>query len=389
MNFVYLSPHFPPNYEAFSVELHRHGVKVLGLGDAPYDSLSPRLREALTEYYQVQDMHDYDHLVRALGYFTYHHGKLHRLDSHAEYWLETEARLREDFNIPGLRTDELISMKRKSLMKKKFVEAGVNAIEGEVARDHDHALEIAGRLGFPLVAKPDIGVGAAATYRFLNTEDLSRFYREQNPQDYILEQFIEGTLVSFDGLTDRDGEPILLASHVFSAGIMDVVGDDLDMYYYSLRELPEDLEKAGRAILNVYRPKERFFHFEFFRRHKDQALVALEVNMRPPGGLTTDMFNYANDIDIYQQWARVVAGQPFDAVIKRPYHVCYVGRKDSRPYLHPHQELLERAGELLCHEERIQSIFRGAIGDQGYLLRSPDPEELLQFAHYALAAQIP
>jgi hypothetical protein len=101
------------------------------------------------------------------------------------------------------------------------------------------------------------------------------------------------------------------------------------------------------------------------------------------------MFNYANDIDIYQQWAKVVAGQPFDAVIKRPYHVCYVGRKDSRPYLHPHQELLERAGELLCHEERIQSIFRGAIGDQGYLLRSPDPEELLQFAHYALAAQIP
>jgi hypothetical protein len=34
--------------------------------------------------------------------------------------------------------------------------------------------------------------------------------------------------------------------------------------------------------------------------------VALEVNMRPPGGFTTDMFNYACDIDIYRIWAQVM-----------------------------------------------------------------------------------
>jgi len=58
----------------------------------------------LTEYYKVNDMHSYDELLRALGYFTHHYGKLDRIDSLNEYWLETEAELRTDFNIPGLKT---------------------------------------------------------------------------------------------------------------------------------------------------------------------------------------------------------------------------------------------------------------------------------------------
>ena len=33
MNYVYLSPHFPPNYYLFCVHLSRLGVQVLGLKD--------------------------------------------------------------------------------------------------------------------------------------------------------------------------------------------------------------------------------------------------------------------------------------------------------------------------------------------------------------------
>jgi len=41
--------------------------------------------------------------------------------------------------------------------------------------------------------------------------------------------------------------------------------------------------------------------------------------MRPPGGMTTDMFNYANDIDIYREWAHVVVYNRFTAQYTRPY----------------------------------------------------------------------
>ncbi|NCU31754.1 MAG: carboxylate--amine ligase, partial [Candidatus Moranbacteria bacterium] len=97
MNYVYLSPHFPPNYFNFCVALKRLGVNVLGLGDVAYDSLRPELKAAFTEYYRVDDLHNYDQLLRAMGYLTHKHGKIDGIDSNNEYWLETEALLRTDF----------------------------------------------------------------------------------------------------------------------------------------------------------------------------------------------------------------------------------------------------------------------------------------------------
>jgi hypothetical protein len=163
---------------------------------------------------------------------------------------------------------------------------------------------------------------------------------------------------------------------------METVNEDDHIFYCSLREIPPDLEEAGRRTARAFDVRERFFHFEFFRAEQDGGIVALEVNLRPPGGLTTDMFNYANDIDIYREWARVVAHNRFTATWSRPYHVAYVGRKRSKRYVHGHGEILSTIGGLLVHHEEIDSIFRAAIGDYGYLVRSKDRDEVLAAAHF-------
>lgn len=82
---------------------------------------------------------------------------------------------------------------------------------------------------------------------------------------------------------------------------METVNDDTHIYYYTLRDIPADLEEAGHQIIRAFDLKARFFHFEFFRE-KDGSLIALEVNMRPPGGFTTDMWNYSGNLNIYQVW---------------------------------------------------------------------------------------
>src|SRR5512134_2602152 len=151
MNFVFLSPHFPPNYYRFAVALKNHGVTVLGLADENYDSLRPELKASLTEYYRVKDMHNYDELLRALGYFTHRYGKIDRIDSHSEYWLETEARLRTDFNIPGPRLSAMAQFKRKSLMKAAFGRAGVTAARGRICNNLGEALALLTEIGFPVV----------------------------------------------------------------------------------------------------------------------------------------------------------------------------------------------------------------------------------------------
>src|SRR5512145_2643688 len=174
MNFVFLSPNFPPNYYPFCVRLRDIGANVLGLADAPCDALRPELRDALAEYYRVDDMHDYDRLVRALGHFTHRHGRIDRIDSLNEYWLETESALRTDFNIPGLRSDAIESVKRKSRMKEIYRGAGVAVARGGIARSLPDGLRIVAETGYPLVAKPDKGVGAAATFKIRDRAELER-----------------------------------------------------------------------------------------------------------------------------------------------------------------------------------------------------------------------
>ena len=48
MNFVFISPHFPHNYENFCRALKQNGVTVLGIADAPYESLSQVLKDSMT-----------------------------------------------------------------------------------------------------------------------------------------------------------------------------------------------------------------------------------------------------------------------------------------------------------------------------------------------------
>jgi len=176
-------------------------------------------------------------------------------------------------------------------------------------------------------------VGAAKTYKIHSQDELQKFFEQKPPIDYILEEFILGSICSFDGLTDQDGNPVFYTAHHYSQGVMEIVNNDDIVYYYSLRDIPSDLEDAAQDAA-CFRRTRAFLSFEFFRTREDNRLVALEVNMRPPGGMTTDMFNFANDIDIYREWANVIVYNKFMAEYSHKYHCCYVGRKFNRLYAH-------------------------------------------------------
>jgi hypothetical protein len=381
MNIVFLSPHFPSHYFRFCLNLKSAGANVLGIGDEPYDNLSQALRTALTEYYQVDDMHNYDALVRACGFFTHRYGKIDRLDSLNEYWLGTEARLRDDFNIDGVRGSEIDFIRRKSCMKAKFREAGIPVARGKVVQTIEDARSLIRETGYPVIVKPDEGVGAIATYRIESNQDLENFFETRPHSDDIMEEFIAGDIYSFDGLADRNGQPVFYTAHTFSQGIMETVNEARHIYYYSLREIPATLEKAGRECLKAFNVRERFFHLEFFQTAPDQY-VALEVNMRPPGGFTTDMFNYACDIDIYRTWADLLVHNRSDLNYKRSYHCCYASRKDNQRYTHSHEDILSHYGAFMVQIESVPGVFSSALGDIGYIFRSKGLDDILEIVEF-------
>src|SRR5215213_7954138 len=288
MNVVFLSPHFPPNWYRFVIGLRDVGANTLGIADASWESLRPELRDSLDDYYRVDDLANYDQVVRAMGWFISRHGRIERLDSLNEHWLELEADLRTDFNIPGITRAQIGPIKRKSLMKRKFIGAGLEPARGRVCKTPRALASFVREVGYPIVAKPDVGVGAARTYKLESDEQLERYVLEKLPVDYIAEEYVPGEIMTYDGLVDRDGAIVFDSTLVYSTGVMESVNEQRDLYYWIPREIPDDVQAVGRAMARAFDLRERPFHFELFRT-PDGRLVLLEVNMRPPGGLTVDM----------------------------------------------------------------------------------------------------
>lgn len=387
LNVVALSPHFPPNFTHFWLRLRDAGARVLGIADTPWEELQPDLRDALTEYYRVDDLHMTDKVEEACRHFISKYGPIQYLESHNEYWLETEAVLRSRLGVPGPNLDTIFKLKRKSQMQKMYEEAGIPVSPGVLVTSLEACRELISRTGYPVVAKPDIGVGAAATYKIESLAELQAFWDTKPPVDYFLQGFVQGELHSFDGVVDRDGRVLFCASHAFRQGIMETVNQDLDLSYYSLRNIPAELIEIGQRAVKAFGIRERFFHFEFFRK-PDGNWIALEVNMRPPGGWTTDMFNFANDIDVYDGYAKLLTTGSFPYSAERKYHVGYAGRK-QRDYKLSHDEILAKFDKKLVKHGEMAPVFHAVMGKYGYLVRSRDLEELIAMTEEIQAVKAP
>ena len=136
MNFVFISPYFPHTYWNFCDRLKKNGVNVLGIGDAPYDSLEGNLKAALTEYYRVDTLESYEQVFRAVAFFSFKYGKIDWLESNNEYWLIQDAKLRTDFNITtGVKYEEIGSWKHKYGMKPVYASANIPTARSHLVTD--------------------------------------------------------------------------------------------------------------------------------------------------------------------------------------------------------------------------------------------------------------
>ena len=104
--------------------------------------------------------------------------------------------------------------------------------------------------------------------------------------------------------------------------------------------------------------------------------------MRPPGGHTTDMFNYACDIDIYRTWAELLVHQKTQFKYCRDYYCCYASRKDTLRYTHGHADILTRYDGFMVQVEKIPGVFSSALGDIGYIFRASDIDQVLEIVRF-------
>ena len=392
MNFIFISPNFPHTYWNFCDRLKKNGVNVLGIGDCPYDDLKPELKEALTEYYKVGNMENYDEMYRAVAFLAFKHGKIDWLESNTEYWLEQDARLREDFNITtGVQPDELAMWKSKSAMKPFYKEAGIPTARNHKVTDIDAARVFLDEIGgFPVIVKPDIGVGAADTWKLENEQDLEWFYNNLPQHPYVMEELVYGNIYSYDAICNAQGEVLFESSNWFPPSIADMVNKGYDLAYYTTDYVPEQLREYGRAALKAFKVRSRFVHFEFFRLTQARKnlgeigdFVGLEVNMRPAGGYTPDMMDFAHNTDVYEIWAEMVAyNERRLPDIGGDRFCAYASRRDQHRYVHSHEEILEKYGSCMKMCERMPDVLSGAMGNQMYTAVLDTLDEVMEYNEF-------
>jgi len=387
-NVIFISPNFPTNYWQFCRELKNNGMNVLGIGDQPYDELSWELKDSLTEYYKVSSLENSDEVYRAIAFFIFKYGRIDWLESNNEYWLERDARFRTDFNITsGFQIEDIPRIKYKSKMKEYYEKAGVPVARYHMVDDLEGCLAFADEVGYPVIAKPDNGVGASDTYKIRDEDEMASFIMNKWPSvTYIMEEFINGQICSYDAIIDSKGEPMFETGNITQTSLVDVVNERGNSLYCILKELPEDTRAKGRAVVKSFNVKSRFVHFEFFRLLEDQEgmgkkgdVVALEVNMRPSGGFTPDMINFAHSTDVYKIWADMIAFDRSTLPVGEHQFCAYAGRRDGKDFVKSNEEVLECYKDHMRMSGRIPDVLADAMGNQFFMATFETEDEMNAF----------
>lgn len=384
-NFIFISPDFPSNYWRFCRELKNDGFNVLGIGDCAYDRLTDNLKNSLAEYYKVSNLENYDEVYRAVAFFIFKYGKIDYLESNNEYWLERDARLRTEFNITsGFKTKDMKRVKLKSEMKKNYKKAQIKCAEFYLVKSYSGCKKFISKVGYPVIVKPDNGVGANATYK-LNSDDDLKAFMETKPVGYIMEEFIRGEVNSYDAIVDSRGRPVFETGNVTPASLMDVVNENGTCLFYIVGEPFADVREAGRKALKAFNVKSRFVHFEFFRLTCDQRIgrkgeiVALEVNMRPSGGISPDMMNYSNSTDVYKIWADVMAYDKTNIIQGDRKICCYAGRRDGKDYYYKEQDIVDKYRADIKQIGKVPDVLSAAMGNTMFIAVFDTKERLDEF----------
>lgn len=326
MNLVWLSPDVPQVNVSFVEHLSRAGVRVVAVGDAPYEGLDPRLHEHLAEYYAVKDLNDDDDVLRALAFFIFRDGRIDRLETNNEHWLPLVTRLREDFNIPGLRPGTPVT--------------------------NSEALAAAAAAGVPVAES-----GA-----------------------------VRGTLVSWDALINAKGETVFEGATRWPSEVNgDYTYRTLPEVPARVRDMGIAVAQACGWVDTLVHVQ-----VDLAATAADRSIAPARVVRAIPAGppaFTIDMHNYARHTDLYASFADVVLTGTSQRTpeISEPRSCWYASRWDGESYAVSSWELEESWGESLPLVARNPIQYSGGMGDSFYLMCSSDEAAGERFTHEVIA----
>ena len=190
-------------------------------------------------------------------------------------------------------------------------------------------------------------------------------------------EFLNGFITSFDGIADDESNVTLVFNETFPTPIAEVVHTGSDVYYYANMEMPKPFREMGERVIKAFGIRKRCFHIEFFSLLEDKPglgkkgdIVALETNMRSPGGNTPDLLCIALNDSYYEVYADVIAfNKTTKDLNKKHYIAIAVSRRDNFFYRYNDDQIKKNFKENIVTYGHYSKEIAQAMGDRFFFGR--------------------
>jgi hypothetical protein len=351
---VFIEPRFPPNQKHFIRALAEIGVRISAIGERSKDSLDDELRRWLTHYEEVKNVCDEKAVFDAVR-FIQRHAHVDRLEATVEAHIMPAAKAREAAGIPGTSVRTAYLCRDKPAMKAALRAGGVPCAASDAVASPAEARAFAERVGYPLILKPRDGAGASGAARVDSNAELEAAAHSlglQHGRSVAIEEFVEGHEGFFDTLTLRGRVVHEFACHYYPNVLEAMRTRWISPQFIATNRIDgasgyDEIKAMGQKVVTILDIETSATHMEWFAGPK--GLRFSEIGCRPPGVRAWDLYNVGNDMDLYREWAMLIAaGRPS----QRPSRRFSAGIIALRP---------DRDGRI-THYDGLDAV-RNAFGD--------------------------
>ncbi|MBQ1412505.1 MAG: hypothetical protein IIY93_04860 [Clostridia bacterium] len=345
MNVIFISPNYPEDRWRYIHALRGLGVNVLGIGDAAEEAFPHGLKGCLTDYYRVDDLHDYDAVYRAVAYLTYQHGRADAIESLNDYWSMLEASLRRDFNVVGFDVNyakRVFNRERvwDTLHSAHIALAQRDALGCLIMPEHARIIRCSG------LADRYGHIKGFCTYEFSDLPSRIRAHKEQ---------------LSFFSISP---EQCNTASH--------------------------NLKDIALHTADVMKIRGGFFTFTFMVDEAQDSILLADASFLPPEEYFADVMACSGSSDVCHMWAADKVG------INMDYHVTdettvFATRRFDRSYRYSHDRIMSKLRPMLRRYGRCYTDME-MTGDYFYIFKAESPakaRELIRFIQVDYADSTP
>ncbi len=310
MHVIFVEPSFPRNQGQFVRSLLRTGARVSAISEKPPEMMDSDLISGLAGFESVPSVTNEGALEGAVRRIQAREW-VDRLETTVEAHILPVAKVRATCNIPGTTERTAYLCRDKPAMKEALREAGVPCAESTGASSESEVRAFVSKVGYPVILKPRDAAGSAGTYRAGNDEELAQIIETTGVSagaPTAVEEFVEGHEGFYDTICIEGRVVHDFVSHYYPNVLEAMRARWISPQIIATNRMSEagydEVKEMGQKVIETLGIWTSATHMEWFFGPK--GLRFSEIGCRPPGVRFWDLYGVANDLDLYDEWAKAI-----------------------------------------------------------------------------------